>query len=114
MKHGDMLVLIPDDVPIPPSRVFYAGVPLGECLKGRFQPHHAFFSAYGDRFARTLDLRADDCRLAAYLHGETVAVKGLSDGFCAVTVDGIALGGGKVVGGILKNYYPKGLRTPTL
>jgi len=34
----------------------------------------------------------------------------LPNGYAAVLCDGCALGGGKVVDGMMKNHYPKGLR----
>ena len=43
---------------------------------------------------------------------DTVPAPELQDGWCAVLVDGMPLGGGKIVGGVLKNHYPKGLRSP--
>lgn len=108
---GDTLTLLPEGIPVPSCHVMWAGVPLGQVTKGRLVPHHAFFSAFGHLCKRKLMLSADEARCAAYLHGETVDAEGLSDGFAALLVDGVALGGGKVVGGILKNYYPKGLRS---
>ncbi len=108
--HGDQLVILPEQVLPPPFRCFAAGVALGEVTKGRLVPHHALFAAYGQLFARKLALTSEDSRTAAYLRGETVAAPDLSDGWAAVTVDGVPLGGGKVVAGVLKNHYPKGLR----
>jgi signal peptidase I len=35
---------------------------------------------------------------------------GTQNGWCAVTYEGVALGGGKISGGRVKNHYPKGLR----
>ena len=49
----------------------------------------------------------------AYLRGEEIDAVGLDEnasGYCAVIVDGCAVGGGKVSGGKCKNRYPKGLR----
>ena len=80
-------------------------------------PHHQLFSAYGHLFARKLMLPSNDERASAYLKGlEIVAddifcVKNAKNtGYTAVIVDGVALGGGKVSGGVCKNHYPKGLR----
>ena len=112
-KMGALVCAVPSDIALPDAALAWAGVPVGEVVKGRVVPHHAFFSAYGDAFLRKLDLAVDDPRLAAYLHGDTVPAPALSDGFCAVLADGMALGGGKVVAGVLKNHYPKGLRSPS-
>lgn len=113
VKLGNMICALPPEMAVPPSHVLWAGVPVGEVVKGRLVPHHAFFSAYGELFERKLALTLDDPRLCAYLHGDTVDADGMSDGWCAVTLDGMALGGGKVVSGVLKNHYPKGLRSPS-
>ena len=113
VKNGNLVCAVPHDMPLPACHLAWVGVPVGELVKGRLVPHHAFFAAYGALFERKLDLSLDDARLPAYLHGDTVPAPELSDGFCAVLVDGMALGGGKVVSGVLKNHYPKGLRSPS-
>ncbi|MBR6795629.1 MAG: RNA methyltransferase [Clostridia bacterium] len=112
-KMGSVICAVPSDIALPDAALAWAGVPVGEVVKGRVVPHHAFFSSYGDAFVRKLDLTVDDPRLAAYLHGDTVSAPALSDGWCALLADGMALGGGKVVAGVLKNHYPKGLRSPS-
>ena len=107
----DTIYLAPD-FPTPSYGVFAAGVAIGTLTKGRIVPHHQFFSAYGTIFRRQLQLSADDARVARYLAGEELAAPELSgqDGFAAVLFEGSTLGGGKAVGGRLKNHYPKGLR----
>lgn len=93
-----------------PCEITYArGVLAGQIEKGRFCPAHFFFSAYGALFASRLALTAEDPRLAAYIRGETVPCD-LADGWAVVTVEGAPLGGVKVVAGVAKNHYPKGLR----
>ncbi|MBQ1262758.1 MAG: methyltransferase domain-containing protein, partial [Oscillospiraceae bacterium] len=89
---------------------FSCGVTIGEIKKGYIQPHHQFFMAFGPKFKRKVDLAPDSDDLSRYLHGEEISVD-LPNGFAAVTVCGCSVGGGKVVGGRLKNHYPKGLRT---
>ncbi|MBQ9369752.1 MAG: hypothetical protein IJU10_01605, partial [Clostridia bacterium] len=42
---------------------------------------------------------------------EEIEARQAADGYVAVTLDGYPLGGGKCVGGTIKNHYPKGLRT---
>ena len=112
IKQGETISLIPDGVPLPPNRVYLAGVTVGTVQKGRLAPHHHLFSALGKYFRIQLPLALDSKELQAYLHGETIPVEGLSDGFGVVTVLGASLGGIKVVGNVAKNHYPKGLRTP--
>ncbi len=92
-----------------PDGTFSCGVTLGEVTKGRLVPHHHFFSAYGAEMLRRVDLSLDDPRLVAYLRGEGIEAD-IENGWCAVTVGGIAVGGGKAVNGYVKNHYPKGLR----
>lgn len=98
------------EIPLPSHGVFSCGVPLGTVQKGRVEPHHHFFSAYGEGFLRRYALNGTSPEANAYLHGMTLSADGRENGWCVVTVDGCALGGGKMAGGILKNHYPKGLR----
>ncbi|MBQ8173860.1 MAG: SAM-dependent methyltransferase [Clostridia bacterium] len=106
--HGNLV--LPPDLPLPPTGVFAAGVAIGEIRKGVLFPHHQLFSAYGKRFIRQINLTADDPRTAAYLHGEIIAADGIPNGYAAVLFEGCPLGGAKVVDGMAKNLYPKGLR----
>ena len=110
VKWGEFLALIPHDLPIPPYSVFMPGVMLGEVKKGNFFPHHQFFSAYGNLFKRCEMLSRDDARVEKYLRGEEIDSKTNENGWCAVIYEGVALGGGKISNGKVKNHYPKGLR----
>ena len=110
-KQGEMITLVPSVVPLPPHHLYLAGVTLGKVQKGRFTPHHHLFSALGKYFKNQLPLPCDSSEVLAYLHGETIKTT-LPSGYAAVTVCGASLGGVKVVDGVAKNHYPKGLRTP--
>ena len=88
---------------------FLCGVTIGEIRKNYILPHHQFFSALGEKFKRKICLSADDKRVMQFLRGEEIEAQ-CENGFAAVLVDGVALGGVKVVNGTAKNYYPKGLR----
>ena len=110
IKWGECLALIGHDLPIPPYSVFMPGVMLGEVKKGNFFPHHQFFSAYGLLFKRREELSRGDGRAEKYLRGEEIDSTLSENGWCAVTYEGVALGGGKISGGRVKNHYPKGLR----
>lgn len=103
-------ICVAPDFPIPPYSVFSAGVKVGNIEKGRVVPHHQLFSALGRDFRRTVDIGDDDRLAAKYLAGETFAAD-VPDGWTAVTVHGVPLGGAKAVSGVIKNHYPKGLRT---
>ena len=108
---GEGLVLAPE-MPLPTSglRVLRAGVPAGRVLKNRFEPSHALFMAYGADCTNCEQLILSDPRTAAWLRGEEIEARTAQNGWCAVLVDGLPLGGGKVSGGRVKNHYPKALR----
>ena len=110
IKWGEYLALIPHDLPIPPYSVFMPGVVLGEVKKGNFFPHHQFFSAYGSNFKLKEALLRGDARVEKYLRGEEIDSTSDKNGWCAVTYEGVSLGGGKISCGRVKNHYPKGLR----
>ena len=105
---GKTASIVPD-FPVPPYSVFAAGVKIGEIEKGRVVPHHQLFSSYGTLMKRKIDLAPCGAEAKKYIGGETVS-SDIPDGWCAVLCGGCALGGGKAVGGVVKNHYPKGLR----
>lgn len=102
-------VYFENDFDIKDGTAFSYGVTIGEIKKNYFLPHHQFFMALGNNFKRKIELPLRDARVAKYLHGEEIEVE-CDNGWAAVLVDGVTLGGAKVVGGIAKNHYPKGLR----
>lgn len=111
---GSNVVRFDFDLPIPPFGVVAAGAAVGEVRKGRITPHHHFFMAYGTEFSVKVVLDAEDPAVSKYLAGEEIAVDSSASGYAAVLLrvgeSEIPLGGGKLSGGRLKNYYPKGLR----
>ena len=111
-KQGDTISLLWDKIPLPPKRVYLAGITVGTVQKGRFTPHHHLFSALGKFFRIQIPLALNSKELSAYLHGDTLNAPELLNGYGVVTVLGAPIGGVKVVGGIAKNHYPKGLRNP--
>lgn len=113
---GGFVYLVPK-IKLPEYNVFTAGVCVGECQKGRMIPHHQLFSALGREFARKVILSGSDEEARRYLAGEEIRVEGLvssdgknGNGWAAVLIDGCAVGGVKISGGVAKNHYPKGLR----
>ena len=108
-RIGDKVSILKKEQCVPPRAVFMSGVCLGQIEKGRLVPHHQLFSAYGNRFLRKASL--GEAEALRYLRGEELASEG-ENGFCAVFFGPLALGGGKIAGGRLKNHYPKGLRNP--
>ena len=62
-------------------------------------------------FKNAVNLTETDKRVETYLRGETFETD-LPNGYAVVTVRGTAIGGVKIVNGVAKNHYPKGLRVP--
>ncbi|MFQ9902225.1 MAG: RsmF rRNA methyltransferase first C-terminal domain-containing protein [Ruthenibacterium sp.] len=91
-------------------RVVRAGVPVGKEEKGRFEPAHALFMAYGALCENREELQPGSPLCAAWLRGEAIPAHTARAGWAAVTVAGLPLGFGKASGGMVKNRYPKGLR----
>lgn len=106
---GEQLYLKPKNIDIDKIKTVRAGIPLGVCRKGRFEPSWALCLALTkDDIKNTLDFRADSEKLKSYMLGQTLECD--KKGWCAVTVDGYPLGWGKASGGVLKNHFPKYLR----
>lgn len=109
LYNGNPVYFTPD-FEVLDGTAFSCGITIGEIRKNYIQPHHQFFMGLGKYFKRRIDLKADSEQVAKYLHGEEINCD-CRNGWAVVTVDGCALGGAKVVNGIAKNHYPKGLRT---
>ncbi|RYL88956.1 NOL1/NOP2/sun family putative RNA methylase [Sporolactobacillus sp. THM7-4] len=109
---GNQLFLLPKDCPNTGKlKVVRAGLHLGEQKKNRFEPNHALALALpADAFNLRFRLSSENEDWKAYLSGETLPAPNAEKGWTIVTIDGYPLGWGKTAGGILKNYYPKGLR----
>ncbi len=113
-KNGDSIFAVHPLARTIPLKYLSEGVCLGEFVKGRFEPHHNLFTAFGADFKNKEDLALSDKRVKEYLYGLEIEAKTAKEGYCAVCVEGFPLGGGKVVNGTIKNKYPKGLRIPKL
>lgn len=109
---GSQLYLLPDLCPeFGKLKVIRAGLHLGELKKNRFEPNHSFALALQPSSCRNLFALKNPDEEDRYLRGETLPVSGeTKKGWLLVTVDGFPLGWGKAAGGMLKNFYPKGLR----
>ena len=110
IMYNENPVYFTPDFPVDKGIAFSCGVTIGEIKKNYIQPHHQFFMAFGNQFKRRINLSCDCDEIKKYLHGEEFDIA-CPNGWAAVTVDGCAVGGVKVVGGRAKNHYPKGLRT---
>ena len=106
---GDILYLVPEDmIELKGIRVERAGLELGTMKKNRFEPAHALaMTLKPEECARVVSLSVEQA--GHYLHGETVPGDA-ENGWVLVTVDGLSIGWGKCVNGVIKNHYPKGLR----
>lgn len=83
------------------------GCVIGSVNKNIFKINHNFYHIYGDLFYNKLELELNE--LNKYLKGEEVDIT-TQNGIYVITYNKVYLGGGKVVGCRLKNYYPKELR----
>jgi NOL1/NOP2/sun family putative RNA methylase len=106
---GSYLYWIPPGTPeMAGLKLIHPGLWLGTVKPGRFEPSHALALALREDQARQivgLDLEA----ALAYLRGGTLQQSG-PNGWVLVTLQGFPLGWGKRIKGVIKNYYPKGLR----
>ncbi|MCL1632057.1 RsmB/NOP family class I SAM-dependent RNA methyltransferase [Sporolactobacillus sp. CPB3-1] len=109
---GSQLFMYPNACPdLNGLKVARSGLHLGEMKKKRFEPNHALALALpAEAFQNVYPLRSSDNEWKRYLHGETLTAENMPKGWTVVTIDGFPLGWGKAAGGILKNFYPKGLR----
>jgi len=107
---GERAYLVPDpEVAGPGVRLVRPGLLVGRARPGRFEPAHALAMAAGAVTARRVR-EVDDHKAAAFVRGETLASGGVA-GWTLVSWNGWPLGWGRAAGGVLKNHYPKGLRT---
>ncbi|MGN0978974.1 MAG: RsmB/NOP family class I SAM-dependent RNA methyltransferase [Candidatus Avoscillospira sp.] len=108
LAFGQSLFWVPEETPdLKGLKVLRPGLELGEILKNRFEPAHAW-ALWLKTAHSTVDFPADSPEIAAYLRGETIS--GQAKGWTLLTVDGLSLGWVKGSGGILKNHFPKALR----
>lgn len=107
--YGDNPVFYSGDIEIKKGTAFMCGVTIGAIKKNYILPHHQFFTAFGNDFKRKIDLNPNGQEIMKYLHGEEIKAD-CQNGWAAVTVCGVPLGGAKVSNGVAKNHYPKGLR----
>ena len=108
LTFGASLFLVPEELPeLRGLKVLRPGLELGEMLKNRFEPAHAW-ALWLKTANSVVDFAADSEEIEKYLRGETLS--GPQTGWTLVTVDGLSLGWVKGSGGILKNHFPKALR----
>ena len=108
-KLGDNVYISKVPLRALPFGVVSIGVCLGELKKDRIEPSHHFFKAYGRSFENKIELENNQDAINKYLSGNEIECDN-KNGLAVVLFHGVPLGGGKVVFGRVKNYYPKGLR----
>lgn len=110
---GDRIIAA--DFSLPDTKglsIINKGVKLGEFKKNRVEPcHQAFMAAKPEDLNRVIDFDIQSDEIKKFLHGEQLDVDSGLKGYAGVTVNGITTGFGKISNGVLKNKYPKGLRT---
>jgi NOL1/NOP2/sun family putative RNA methylase len=114
IKIGTYLYQTPPSMPdLSDLKVIHPGWWLGSLKKSRFEPTHALAMGLTMEAARdVIKVAADSREAPAYLRGENLLNPG-QDGWVMVAVEpGFPLGWGKRVQGVLKNFYPHGLRLP--
>lgn len=119
---GDELYMVPSDmVDMKGLKVLRAGLDLGTWKKNRFEPSHGLaLYLKRDMVKQWISLPGDGELIQRYLRGETIDTEQLQtescdscfekNGWVLMLVDGCSIGWAKLVGGTLKNHYPKGLR----
>lgn len=107
---GSRLFLAPAELPpLRGLKVLRAGLELGEVLKNRFEPAHAW-ALWLKSCESAASFPEDSGELRRYLAGESLP--GSQTGWTLIEADGLSLGWAKGSGGQLKNHYPKALRRP--
>lgn len=102
---GDKLFLMPYNLDIDKVKTELAGLFLGVCKKGRFEPSHALCLALlKEDFKRVQETDTPQ----RFFRGETL--KSSQKGWTAVLYNGFPIGWGKASDGVLKNHFPKYLR----
>lgn len=109
---GEQVYLLPQNTPdLSKLKVLRPGLHVATMKKGRIEPAHALSHILnrGD-MENCISLGRDSLEIRQYLNGQTLTVEG-NKGWNLICVDDYGLGFGKIAGGIVKNHYPKGLRT---
>ncbi len=105
VNFGDNVYLMPYSLDIDKVKTETAGLFLGVCKKGRFEPSHALCLALErENFKRYIETDEPE----KFFRGETL--NGEVSGWTAVLYGGYPLGWGKGSNNIIKNHFPKYLR----
>lgn len=92
-------------------KIMNNGIELGLLKKKRFEPGHQLAEILGQVQQQTVYDIETESAYKKYLHGETLRVKTDLRGFVLISYHNLIFSFGKITGnGVLKNFYPKGLR----
>ena len=108
---GDNLYLLPKGLPdLSKVKIARNGLHLGVFKKKRFEPSFALGIALtSDEVVSSIELTQD--QFAQYVSGNMVTLdQAQPNGWYQLLVDGNGFGFAKIVGNMVKNNYPKGLR----
>ena len=107
---GENLYLLPEKVDIEKLKIIRCGLHLGTVKKSRFEPAHALSHTFPkDVYINKVETTLSSEEIKKYMHGDII--KSNVTGWCAVAVDDYIIGWGKGSNGVIKNHYPKALRT---
>lgn len=107
---GDNLYLMPEYINLDKLRVLRCGLHLGIIKRNRFEPSHSLSHALpADMYINRIEFSLNSDEIKRYMHGETLSNN--TNGWCIITADSYSIGWGKGSNGIVKNHYPKALRT---
>ena len=112
ITFGEQLYLLPQNTPmLDKLKVLRPGLHVATMKKGRIEPAHALSHILDPKdMKNTIFLDKDSLEIRQYLNGLTLNVEG-NKGWNLICVDSYGIGFGKLAGGVLKNHYPKGLRS---
>ena len=100
----DSYYSLPFELPLPKEGVLRAGIKIAEKEK-TLVPDHSLAHYLDSSTSIPLSIK----EAKSYLHGESFPLAG-KEGFVLVSYQGVNLGFVKIVKGVAKNHYPKGLR----
>ncbi len=112
ITFGEQLYLLPKNAPmLDKLKVLRPGLHVATMKKGRIEPAHALSHVLSEKdIKNSISLDVDSMEIRQYLNGLTLNVEG-NKGWNLICVDSYGIGFGKLAGGVLKNHYPKGLRS---
>ncbi|GEN94218.1 23S rRNA methyltransferase [Pediococcus ethanolidurans] len=111
LVFGDYLYAMPANLPdLTKLQVIRPGINLGVFKKNRFEPALPLALAFKPvNFQKPVQISEEQWQ--KYVHGDTFTItKDVENGWHVLTNHELTIGFGKVVNGVVKNFYPKKLR----